>query len=107
MVEGGPVCVGSRCRLCRWKWCRVAADRVGRLAACDIVSGILAASQLAAPLELFNLGNTHPEPVSRLIGLLEEGLGRKANVTTAPITAGDVPLTYVRRREPRQASAGV
>ena len=30
----------------------------------DIVSGVIAASRLAAPLELFNLGNTHPEKVA-------------------------------------------
>lgn len=29
----------------------------------DIVNGVIAASRLAAPLELFNLGNTHPEKV--------------------------------------------
>jgi len=60
----------------------------------DIVGGVIAASRKAASLEVFNLGNTHPEKVSRLIGLIEEGLGRKANVSTAPITAGDVPMTY-------------
>ena len=48
----------------------------------------------AAALELYNLGNTHPEKVSKLIGLIEEGLGKKANVTRAPIRAGDVPMTY-------------
>eukprot|EP00962_Isochrysis_galbana_P036396 scaffold12578_cov128-Isochrysis_galbana.AAC.6 len=60
----------------------------------DIVAGIVAASRLAAPLEVFNLGNRKPEPVSRLITLLEAGLGRKANVRQAPISAGDVPMTY-------------
>ena len=60
----------------------------------DIVNGVIAASRLAAPLEVFNLGNTHPEKVSALIGYLEQGLGRKANITRAPITAGDVPVTY-------------
>ena len=57
------------------------------------MNGVIAAS-LAAPLEVFNLGNTHPEKVSALIGYLEQGLGRKANITRAPITAGDVPVTY-------------
>ena len=50
----------------------------------DIVDGIIAASELGAPLEVFNLGNTHPEKVSTLIHLLEEGLGRKANISQAP-----------------------
>ena len=77
----------------------------------DIVSGVVAAMRLEAPLEVFNLGNTKPEKVSKLIGLLEEGLGRKANVTQAPISAGDVPMTYAdvsrRAAAPRLFSAGV
>ena len=60
----------------------------------DIVDGVIAASELGAQLEVFNLGNTHPEKVSTLIHLLEEGLGRKANITQAPISAGDVPITF-------------
>uniref|UniRef100_A0A7S0JJC4 NAD(P)-binding domain-containing protein n=2 Tax=Calcidiscus leptoporus TaxID=127549 RepID=A0A7S0JJC4_9EUKA len=60
----------------------------------DIVNGIIAAMHLGAPLEVFNLGNTRPERVSRLISLLERGLGRHANKTLAPISAGDVPITY-------------
>lgn len=68
----------------------------------DIVSGVVAAMRLEAPLEVFNLGNTKPEKVSKLIGLLEEGLGRKANVTQAPISAGDVPMTYADVSHARQ-----
>ena len=60
----------------------------------DIVEGVIAASELGAPLEVFNLGNTRPEKVSTLIHLLEEGLGKKANITQAPISAGDVPMTF-------------
>ena len=32
--------------------------------------------------------------VSRLITLLERGIGRRANITRAPIVAGDVPMTF-------------
>jgi len=60
----------------------------------DIVEGIIAASELGSQLEVFNLGNTRPEKVSTLIHLLEEGLGRKANISQAPISAGDVPITF-------------
>ena len=60
----------------------------------DIVDGIIAASELGSQLEVFNLGNTRPEKVSALIHLLEEGLGRKANITQATISAGDVPITF-------------
>jgi len=60
----------------------------------DIVQGVVAASRRASKLEIFNLGNTRPERVSTLIRLIEQGLGKKANQTTAPITAGDVPMTF-------------
>ena len=60
----------------------------------DIVDGVIAASRLGAKLEVFNLGNTHPEKVSQLIHYLQEGLGVRANITQAPITAGDVPMTF-------------
>ena len=40
------------------------------------------------------MGNTHPERVSTLIGLLEAGVGVRANITRAPISAGDVPRTF-------------
>ena len=55
---------------------------------------MIAASRRASALEIFNLGNTRPEKVSKLIRLIEQGLGVEANVTRAPITAGDVPMTY-------------
>ena len=60
----------------------------------DIVSGVVASMRLGADLEVFNLGNTRPEKVSQLIALLEDGLGIRANITRAPISAGDVPMTY-------------
>mmetsp|Transcript_23071 Transcript_23071/g.68053 ORF Transcript_23071/g.68053 Transcript_23071/m.68053 type:complete len:415 (-) Transcript_23071:293-1537(-) len=60
----------------------------------DIVSGVCASMRLEAPLEVFNLGNTRPEKVSTLISLIESGLGVKANITQAPISAGDVPMTF-------------
>ena len=68
----------------------------------DIVNGVIAASRLESKLEVFNLGNTHPEKVSQLIGLLEAGLGKKANVSQAPISAGDVPMTYADVSHARQ-----
>ena len=54
----------------------------------DIVKGINAALNLAAPLEVFNLGNNSPEPVSVMIGALEKGLGITAVKTYAPVTGG-------------------
>jgi len=68
----------------------------------DIVDGVIAACRLGAPLEVFNLGNTRPEKVSSLIHYIEGGLGKKANITQAPITAGDVPMTYADVSHARQ-----
>ena len=43
-----------------------------------------------------------PEKVAALIGYIESGLGVKANITRAPITAGDVPMTYADVSHARQ-----
>jgi len=69
----------------------------------DIVRGIVAAMDRAARLEIFNLGNEHPETVSSLIHTLESGLGRRANVTIKPISAGDVPMTFANTSHARDA----
>ncbi|MGH7889747.1 MAG: NAD-dependent epimerase/dehydratase family protein, partial [Thermodesulfobacteriota bacterium] len=44
----------------------------------DIVAGTLAAIDLAAPCEIFNLGNHQPEEILNLVALLEKGLGKTA-----------------------------
>ena len=67
----------------------------------DIVSGTLAALDrppaddgTSAPHALYNLGNNHPEPLMRLIGLLEAALGQKAETIFEPLQPGDVAETY-------------
>mmetsp|Transcript_20063 Transcript_20063/g.46730 ORF Transcript_20063/g.46730 Transcript_20063/m.46730 type:complete len:410 (+) Transcript_20063:37-1266(+) len=67
----------------------------------DIVAGIVAAvdrigpSEKPAPLKVYNLGNRHPEKVSRLVDLLEENMGKKAIRNYIPLPAtGDVIKTY-------------
>lgn len=65
----------------------------------DIVAGVLAA--LDRPLDwggepphrLYNLGNNRPEPVTRLVSLLEAALGRKAIVEPTGMQPGDVEAT--------------
>jgi len=65
----------------------------------DIVAGVLAA--LDRPLDwgeepphrLYNLGNNRPEPVTRLVALLEAALGRKAIVEPTGMQPGDVAAT--------------
>ncbi|MEI8365037.1 MAG: NAD-dependent epimerase/dehydratase family protein [Parachlamydiaceae bacterium] len=60
----------------------------------DIVDGIVAAIDLEAKQEIFNLGNHHPELLSALITALEENLGHKAKMHHVPMQPGDVLTTY-------------
>jgi UDP-glucuronate 4-epimerase len=60
----------------------------------DIVKGTIAALDLGAPLEIFNLGNHHPESVLDLISALETHLGKPAQLDFQPMPLGDVPATY-------------
>lgn len=60
----------------------------------DIVEGIVAAIDLRAECEIFNLGNHHPEPLTTLIALIEEGLNKRARIRYLPMQAGDVEATY-------------
>ncbi|MSO65766.1 MAG: NAD-dependent epimerase/dehydratase family protein [Alphaproteobacteria bacterium] len=66
----------------------------------DIVAGVLAALDRAPPLtsgvphRVYNLGNHRPEPLPRLIALIEGALGRKAQIMLEPMQPGDVKETY-------------
>jgi len=68
----------------------------------DIVSGVLAALDRApadpgppgVPARLYNIGNRQSEPLPRLIQVLEEALGRRAEQILEPMQPGDVKETY-------------
>jgi len=66
----------------------------------DIVDGILAALDQphdmphSADQRLYNLGNTAPETVVRLVGLIEAATGRAAIRELLPMPPGDVPATF-------------
>ena len=68
----------------------------------DIVAGVIGSLESASPsvegsaeYRLFNLGNTHPEPVTTLVENLEEILGKKAIKKIVPMPAtGDVLATH-------------
>jgi UDP-glucuronate 4-epimerase len=60
----------------------------------DIVAGTLAAIDLGAPCEVFNLGNHKPEDVLHLVELLEKKLGKAAVKELLPMQLGEVPVTY-------------
>jgi UDP-glucuronate 4-epimerase len=73
----------------------------------DIVTGVVAALDHPAPddgLEkaggskaphrLYNIGNNNSEELTRMIGIIEEACGRKAETILMPMQAGDVRDTY-------------
>ncbi|MEQ8346067.1 MAG: NAD-dependent epimerase/dehydratase family protein [Sneathiellaceae bacterium] len=47
----------------------------------------------AVPHRVYNIGNSRPEPLMRMIGLLEEALGREAVKEFLPMQPGDVAAT--------------
>ncbi len=73
----------------------------------DIVAGVLAALDRPpadddaekpggsrAPHAIYNIGNSRAEELMRLIRVLEEACGRRAQIEFAPMQAGDVVETY-------------
>lgn len=60
----------------------------------DIVQGTIAAIDLEANNEIFNLGNHSPVSVIELISHLETLLGKKAKIQFEPIPPGDVHATF-------------
>ena len=48
----------------------------------------------AAPYRLYNIGNNRPVPLMRMIEVLEDCLGRKAEKRFLPLQPGDVPATF-------------
>ncbi len=60
----------------------------------DIIQGTIAAIDLGAPYEIFNLGNNCPMPLPSLIQYLENGLGKKAHIEYLPAQLGEVTQTF-------------
>jgi UDP-glucuronate 4-epimerase len=60
----------------------------------DIVQGIVAAIDLGASCEIFNLGGNCPVDVLKLIDLIEKHTGKKAERQLMPMQQGDLPTTY-------------
>ncbi len=67
----------------------------------DIVAGVLGcldrpppAGPGTPPCRVLNIGNNRAERVTRLISLLEQGLGKKAVIQRAPRPAADVKETF-------------
>ena len=67
----------------------------------DIVSGVVgvhdnppADDGVAPPYRLYNIGNNRSEKLTDFIALIEESLGRKAEIRLEPMQPGDVKETY-------------
>ena len=60
----------------------------------DIIGGIMNALSVKESSAIFNLGNNKPESVMRLIELIEEETGKKANIRLLPQQLGDIEETY-------------
>ncbi|MGZ5792071.1 MAG: GDP-mannose 4,6-dehydratase [Croceibacterium sp.] len=73
----------------------------------DIVAGVIAALDRVpsddgdekpggshAPHAIYNLGNSRPEPLLKVIGIIEKACGRNAVLDMQPMQPGDVPRTF-------------
>jgi UDP-glucuronate 4-epimerase len=73
----------------------------------DIVAGVLAALDRVpsddgagkpggslAPHAIYNLGNSRPEPLLKIISIIEDACGRRAALDMQPMQPGDVPRTF-------------
>ena len=73
----------------------------------DIAAGVIAALDSApaddqtrkpggshAPHAIYNIGNSRPEPLLKVIGIIEQACGRKAVLDMQPMQPGDVPRTF-------------
>lgn len=56
-----------------------------------------------APWRIYNIGNNHPENLLRYIQVLEQCLGKKAQLEFLPLQAGDVPQTFADTSELERA----
>jgi len=60
----------------------------------DIIDGVMAAAKKSSGYRIYNLGESLTTPLSRLIELIQESVGRKAEVQEEPAQPGDVECTY-------------
>lgn len=60
----------------------------------DIIDGVVAALDNPSRYEIVNLGGSNTVEVKRLIELIEENLGKSADVEFGETAPGDVPITY-------------
>jgi len=60
----------------------------------DIINGIMASIEKNYKREIFNLGNNRSEDLMDIISIIENYLGKKANIVLTDIQPGDVKKTF-------------
>lgn len=60
----------------------------------DIIAGVLNSMQKPDGYKVYNLGESRTTELQELIGLIEAGLGKRANLNRLPDQPGDVPVTF-------------
>ncbi|MBN1503138.1 SDR family NAD(P)-dependent oxidoreductase [Candidatus Woesearchaeota archaeon] len=60
----------------------------------DIVEGIVKTLSCEREFEIINLGNSEPVKLIEFINIIEDLLGKKADIIQKPMPRGDVPITY-------------
>jgi UDP-glucuronate 4-epimerase len=60
----------------------------------DLIDGILGVINYHKGFEIYNLGESQTTSLRKLIRLIEEALGKKANIETMEFQPGDVSVTY-------------
>ncbi len=64
----------------------------------DIINGVVAVADstpaAGSPAKVYNIGNHRSEPLMRFINVVEEALGKKAEIILEPMQPGDVKETY-------------
>ncbi|MGA2316010.1 MAG: GDP-mannose 4,6-dehydratase [Thermodesulfobacteriota bacterium] len=60
----------------------------------DLIDGIFAVIHHHKGFEIYNLGESQTTSLNELIRLIEEALGKKANIEMLEFQPGDVSVTY-------------
>jgi len=60
----------------------------------DIIDGVVAAVEKCRGYEIYNLGESRPVRLDKLIDQIEQALGEKARIERLPMQPGDVDRTY-------------
>jgi UDP-glucuronate 4-epimerase len=60
----------------------------------DIIAGVFSAIQKPMGFKIINLGESQVVELRYLVSLIEENLGKEANIKWLPMQPGDVPITY-------------